>query len=287
MIILRNAYLTASIHPVGAELQSLKHANGIEYMWQAGAAWPKHSPVLFPIVGTLKDNRYYHEGNEYSLPRHGFAREMEFETTQLSETEALFTLTANEETLKKYPFHFQFSLRYTLKDDTLSCAYEVTHNNTSAILFSVGGHPAFAVPLTANTSYEDHYLQFDVEEPLHRWKLQDGLLANNTVPISTQQGNIVPLQHELFYEDAIVLKHLQSSAVSIGSSKHTHGLSFQFAGFPHLGIWAAKDADFVCIEPWFGHADSIGHNQQLADKEGIISLPAGKEWSKAWSVRCY
>lgn len=287
MITLQNELLTANIHPTGAELQSLKHANGIEYMWQAGAAWPKHSPVLFPIVGTLKNNSYFHAGNQYQLPRHGFAREMVFEAEKLSETEAVFTLTSNEETLKKYPFQFQFSLRYTLHDSQLSCAYEVSHHNQEALLFSVGAHPAFAVPLTKETGYEDYYLSFEVDEPLHRWKLTDGLIADTTLLIDEQQGNILPLKHSLFYEDAIVLKHLQSKAVSILCSKHGHGIEFHFDGFPHLGIWGAKDADFVCIEPWFGHADSIHHNQQLAEKEGIISLPAGKIWSKEWSVSCF
>lgn len=287
MITLKNELLAAAIHPTGAELQSLKHANGIEYMWQAGAAWPKHSPVLFPIVGSLKSNSYFYGGNEYFLPRHGFAREMVFEAKKLNETEAIFTLCSTAETLKKYPFHFQLSLRYTLHGNQLSCAYEISHTNDEPLLFSVGGHPAFAVPLTSESGYEDYYLSFEVDEPLHRWKLLDGLISDTTVPIETQQQNKLPLHHALFYEDAIVLKHLQSKSVSLLNTKNEHGIAFGFEGFPHLGIWGARDANFVCIEPWCGHADSIHHNQQLAEKEGIISLPAGELWCKQWMVSCF
>lgn len=287
MIILHNEQLTASINPIGAELQSLQHANGVEYMWQAGAAWPKHSPVLFPIVGTLKSNCYFHEGKSYELPRHGFAREMVFEAEKISDTEAVFTLNSNTDTLRKYPFHFQFKLRYALHESMLSCTYEVSHHNHQPLLFSVGGHPAFAVPLTADTSYEDYYLSFEVNEPLHRWKLVDGLLSDKTLGMEEQKENTIPLSHALFYEDAIVLKNLQSKVVSILCNKHGHGIEFHFDGFPHLGIWGMRDANFVCIEPWCGHADSIDHNQQLALKESIISLPVGQHWSKQWSVACF
>ena len=132
---------------MGAELCSVCHTNGIEYMWQAEAAWPKHSPVLFPIVGTLVNNTYYYQQQAYHLPRHGFAREMRFIPTLLSETEALFTLCSNANTLAVYPFHFRLHLHYHLHHDTLTCTYMVENTSNTEMYFSIGGHPAFAVPM--------------------------------------------------------------------------------------------------------------------------------------------
>jgi galactose mutarotase-like enzyme len=288
MITLINEYITASISPKGAELQSLKSVlTGIEYMWGGDAAyWGKHSPVLFPIVGSLKSDTYYYDGKKYSLPRHGFAREKEFVADKISDAEAVFTLQQTEETLAVYPFAFTLKLRYTLDGPKISCTYEVENPSEKEMLFSVGAHPAFAVPMLAGSSYTDYYLQFSEPETLHRWKLDNGLVENHSEVVETEKGRLA-LHPSLFYEDAIVLKHLQSNQITLACNVHAHGIHFTFNGFPFYGIWAAKDAPFLCLEPWCGIADSVDSNQQLTDKEGIVKLAANASWERVWGVEVF
>ena len=288
MITLKSNNIEAVISPKGAELQSLKNINtGIEYMWSGDAVfWGKHSPVLFPVVGTLKNDTYIYNGKSYSLPRHGFAREKTFAAEQLSDDEAIFTLEHSEETLAVYPFHFRLILRYRLHENALTCTYEVHNPGYEPLLFSVGAHPAFAVPMVPGTDYTDYYLQFNKTEPLNRWKLEDGLIAAHAEPLPTDDGKI-QLHHSLFAEDAIVLKNLASDTITLGSSSHGYGLHFHFKDFPFFGIWAAKQAPFVCLEPWCGIADSVNHNQQFVQKEGIITLAPHADWKRSWSVEVF
>jgi galactose mutarotase-like enzyme len=288
MIILENEQLRATIAPKGAELQSLfNKSNGIEYMWSGDAAyWGKHSPVLFPIVGSLKNDTYYYNDKTYKLPRHGFARNKIFSAEQLSQTAAAFTLKQDEQTLAVYPFAFVFKLQYSLNNTGLSCTYEVYNTCGETLLFSAGAHPAFAVPLIQGSSYTDHYLKFNATGTLHRWKLQDGLIGTAS-EIVALVNNTLPLQPSLFYEDAIVLKDMKSNRITLGSTKHAHGIHFTFHDFPFFGIWAAKDAPFVCLEPWCGIADSVTHDQQLKNKEGINELLPNEHWQRTWSVECF
>ena len=288
MLVIENDKLKAVISAKGAELQSLLNKeNGLEYMWSGDAAyWGKHSPILFPIVGTLKDDTYYYKEIAYQLSRHGFARERVFMKNQISTKEAVFTLEQDVDTLAVYPFAFSLKLRYSLQDTALVCTYEVSNTGYDELLFSVGGHPAFALPMVAGTTYADYHLEFNETEQLHRWKLEGGLIAGHADPLPTP-GNKLALQHALFYEDAIVLKDMKSTSITVASDKHTHGLRFNFTGFPFFGIWAAKDANFICLEPWCGIADSVATNQQLAAKEGIITLAANTHWQRSWNVECF
>lgn len=296
MITLKNDTLTAIIHTKGAELQSLVHKNGIQYMWHGDPAfWGKRSPVLFPIVGTLINDTYFYKEKAYQLGRHGFARDMVFSSKKVNDKEVVFTLTQNEQTLAVYPFLFTLKLRYQLRGNRLLCTYEVENTGKTDLYFSIGGHPAFALPLVKGTSYTDYSLLFSKAEPLQRYKLENGLTGDvkETLPTvackpGTENAAIkLPLTHALFYEDAIVLKHLQNYYTTLATNKHEHGLQFDFTGFPYLGIWAAKDAPFVCIEPWCGVTDNIHHNQNLPEKEGIIGLKAGGTWQRSWSVTCF
>lgn len=288
MIIIENENLKAVISPLGAELQSLfNKKTGIEHMWSGDANyWGKHSPVLFPIVGALKNDTYYYNDKPYSLPRHGFARERTFLQDQISKEEAVFTLTQDAESLAVYPFAFTLKLHYKLQNDSLTCTYEVLNTGYTELLFSVGGHPAFAVPMVPQSVYTDYYLEFNNSAALYRWKLEEGLIAANAVLLPTT-GMKLFLQQELFYADAIVLKSMPANAIKLASNKHGHGLIFTFENFPFFGIWAAKNAGFVCLEPWCGIADSVNSNQQLVNKEGIITLAINTQWQRNWRVKCF
>lgn len=283
---LKNNQLTVKINPKGAELTSIfNHENQTEYLWNADPKfWGKSSPVLFPIVGALKNNVYRFEGQQYTLPRHGFARDREFIVEKSKENSVIFLLTHDENSLKIYPFKFEFRLIYSLENNTMNVTYSVKNIGENKMYFSVGGHPAFALPLAENTTYDDYYLEFNKTETFKRWGLTtEGLI--NTQPFDflkdTSQLN---LTKKLFYDDAIVFKNIESTSVILKSKKTNRQLKFDFGGFPYVGIWAAKDANFVCIEPWCGIADSANHNQELTEKEGINCLDMGDIFEKTWRI---
>lgn len=289
MIFLENEQLHISFASKGAELQSLKSKkNNINYLWNGNPDyWGKFSPVLFPIVGGLKNNTYYFQEKEYHLSRHGFARDKDFQVNHPSATEVVFTLTEDEETLKVYPFRFVLRLRYKLAGNSLSCTYEVLNPaDQHPLLFSLGAHPAFAVLTTDALSYSDYYLQFNKDSALVYHKVKDDLIDSETAVIELPDG-ILPLKHELFYDDAIVLKTLKSDCITLSNHKTTQGIHFRFKDFPFFGIWAAKNADFVCLEPWCGIADGTDHQQQLENKEGIIALSPDETFTCQWEVACF
>lgn len=286
MFTIENEWIRAVIQAKGAELTSLySKAHQLEYLWQGDPAyWAKHSPVLFPVVGALKDNTYYYQGKAYQLSRHGFARDKPFAVeTHTADTIALL-LRSDEETLRVFPFSFELRIRYTLYENSLAVAYSVINTGKEDMYFSLGAHPAFNVPLAKGLAYSDYELVFDKPETAGRWPIaKDGLIEAAPIPL-LQNNNILPLTKALFHKDALVFKNLASSIVSIRSPKSERSLQLDFPGFPYLGIWAAKDADFVCLEPWCGIADSVHTNQQLAEKEGINKLIPCEEFVRAWTV---
>jgi galactose mutarotase-like enzyme len=285
---LSNNIITIQVALKGAELQSVvNRQTGLEYLWHAGVEWPKKSPVLFPIVGGLKNNRYTYKGVEYRLSRHGFAREMDFDLVGQTENSLTFSLSSNAETLLIYPSTFTFMIRYTLHDNLLEISFIIQNNGDDEMYASVGAHPAFKVPLVEGTSYEDYYLQFDKTEAAQRWPLSpEGLIEND--PINFLDGsNILPLKKELFVADAIVFKDLQSTSITLKSDRTKHGLKVRFSGFPYMGVWAAKGANFVCIEPWCGIADSVNASGKLEDKEGINMIGSGEVFERSYSVELY
>lgn len=290
-ITLENEQIRAVIETIGAELQELKNlTNGISYLWSGDPAyWGKFSPILFPIVGTLKENTYYHNNHPYSLPRHGFARERNFECIQQTADSASFLLTDDASTKEVFPFAFQLVIRYTLLNNLLSCAYMVTNPGSEDLYFSIGAHPAFAVPVGASSEaphYEDYFLQFNQSSSLQRYQLDKGLIGKETAEILLENHRL-PLSNSLFQDDAIVLKNLPDTSISLRTDKHAHGLDFDFRDFPFFGIWAAPNAPFICLEPWCGIADSIDHNQQLEQKEGINQLQPGAVFERNWTVKVY
>lgn len=289
MFTLENTALRVVISATGAELQSIYHkALQLEYMWNADPAfWGKHSPVLFPIVGTLKADTYYFSNTAYQLGRHGFAREMVFAVTAQDSSSITLSLQDTPATLAKYPFAFRLDIRYELNDTSLKLTYSIHNTGNSVMYFSVGGHPAFKLPLTASAAYSDYYLEFNHPENAGRWPIsKDGLIESPPAEVF-HQSNRLPLSKELFQDDALVFKGLSSNSVLLKTDKDSHGILFDFTGFPFLGIWAAKNADFVCIEPWCGIADSVDTDQQLVNKEGIHALQPAKNFERTWSVTVF
>lgn len=286
---IQNDNLTVTINPKGAELSSVFHKQyQLEYLWNADPAfWAKKSPVLFPIVGNLKDNTYFFKDKSYHLSRHGFARDSTFIVSGLSQDAVTFSLTSDEQSFPSYPFQFVFDIRYSLHRSSLSVTYTITNTTGEDMYFSLGGHPAFKVPLTEGADYSQYYLEFNKTEDTGRWPISaDGLIEDSPTPLLSHTTHL-SLSKALFYSDALVLKHLSSNSVSLKSHETIHGLEMDFTGFPYFGIWAAKNADFVCLEPWCGIADSVHSNQQLAGKEGINRLETNQSFTRTWTITLF
>jgi galactose mutarotase-like enzyme len=286
---IENNLLKVTINNKGAELQSLYNkATQLEYLWNGDANfWGKKSPVLFPIVGGLKNNEYEFEGKKYLLPRHGFARDNEFEVNKINETTIQFILSSCAKTQEVYPFNFKFIVEYSLNNNQLFCTYIIENTGTNKMYFSVGAHPAFAVPLNNNTHFDDWFLEFNATENCGIYPLtKEGLIKTVSTP-QLNNNNALQLTKQLFYSDALVFKNLQSTSIKMKSAKSNHGLQINFKGFPYFGIWSAKDANFVCLEPWLGIADSENTTQNLIEKEGIICLVAKAIFNATWSVELY
>lgn len=266
-IILSNSELTATINTFGAELISLKNKSNREYIWEGNPNyWGKHSPILFPIVGSLKNNSYCYNNVVYNLPRHGFVREMDFDVIKKTDSTVVFSIQQSTVTLEKYPFQFELQISYTLINSVLKISFKVINNNDVSMPFSIGAHPAFAI---AN-DFENYELQFEKSENLVVSKLENDLISNTTYTLPLE-NNSMPLTYSLFENDALIFKTIKSKSVTIAENKIPF-LKVQYNDFPSLGIWTKSQAPFICIEPWLGYADTIENNGNLEQKEGIQIL---------------
>lgn len=267
---LSNSSLQIQLKQIGAELSSIYHPGlGISYLWSGNKKfWGRHAPVLFPIVGQLKNDTYLFNGKHYRLPRHGFARDRVFEIVSTQKDQISFQLSADASTREMYPFEFQLTISYQLIDNSLKITYEVSNLGKEPIPFSIGGHPAFTCPMVPGTQFKDYYLLFEKEEAAGSHRLSDGLLNGKLSPI-LQHTRELALSHQLFEHDALIFKNLNSNWVELRSHKHEHSLRMEFEDFPFLGIWTKAKAPFVCLEPWLGLADSVDASGYLLDKEGI------------------
>lgn len=279
-MILQNDYLKVDIAPLGAELKSIISYKGTELLWQGNPLyWSKTSPVLFPIVGGLKNNYFEYKNEKYSLDRHGFARDCFFQEECISKNKLIYTLKSNAETLKRYPFDFVLQITYELLEKQLKCTYTVENTSKETMLFSIGAHPAFDLQGDM-TNYE---LLFSNDTILVCNTLRDGLIAEKVKKIDLDNQKLA-LKPELFKEDALVLKNLKSNQLILKNKSTSEQFTFSFENFPYFGIWAAKNAPFVCLEPWCGIADSVNHTNILKEKEGINELVPSESFERSWGI---
>lgn len=276
MIHLRSAALSATIDPHGAELHSLTDAAGRELMTDADPRfWSGRAPLLFPIVGRLAGDTLRVDGRAYTMKQHGFARRRDFAVTDAVDDRAVFTLSDDEETRASYPFAFRLDVAFALAGATLSIDVAV-HNPDAArdLPASFGFHPAFAWPLPYDEAREDHRIVFAADEPgaLHPLAADGTLLAGaRPTPLD---GRALHLTDALFEEDALIWSPVASSSVRYGAASGPQ-LEVAFPDTPSLGIWTKPGAQFVCIEPWHGHADPHGYHGEFRDKPGVFVVPPG------------
>jgi galactose mutarotase-like enzyme len=275
IVTITNSQLTVTINTLGAELISLVK-NNKNYIWSVDETyWNKTSPVLFPIVGRLKNDSYSFNGKTYKLPRHGFARNMEFTFDKKSDSQVIFELNQTEETKAIYPFSFKLLMAYTLMENELVIEYFVRNQSDDVLPFSIGAHPAFAI----SDKFENYSLQFNKEDTFETYHLENESFNGKTTLVDTI-NNTIALNYDLFEKDALVFKQLNSNEVTL-KNKDKAILKVNYDHFPYLGIWTKQNAPFLCIEPWCGLADSSNHNGDLEEKEGMNHLPAGEDFLRA------
>lgn len=283
---LENQHLKISLSNHGGELHSIKgKKDNTEFLWSGDEAyWKYHAPILFPIVGKVFNGKYTVDGKTYELPQHGLARVRDFEMIEQTKNSISFELKYSEDTLKVYPFKFSLIIKYTLNDINLSIDYIVKNLDTKEMYFSIGAHPAFMCPIE-NDKFDDYYFEFNEKENASIMQLVGpGYFSKEEKPYLKDE-NIINLSTDLFKNDALVFKNLKSNKISLKSKNHKKYLEFDFGEFPYLGLWT-KDtgAPFVCIEPWFGHADFDGFNEEFKDKAAIQSLMPNKEFHCNYNI---
>ena len=285
MIDLRNESFSAEILERGAELTSLATASH-QYVWQGDPAWwSGHAPILFPIVGTLKDGSYTHDGKRYALPGHGFARLSDFTVAHREDHSADLRLVSSATTRESYPFDFALTVSFKLKSDGLAVTYKVENTGTGRMLFSIGSHPGFAVPFAGGT-VDDYYVQFNAPEKDERFFINPngGLIDPSRTEKAFGPGNRIRLSRSIFDRGALVFKHPRSTSFSLRNDLNTHSITVLTEGAPYLGLWAAAGAPYVCIEPWHGVNDGTNATGVLSEKEGILALAPGKAFETGYRV---
>lgn len=264
--------LSASINPLGAELSSLRDAQGRDLLWNGDpSVWAGRAPILFPIIGTLNGDTYRVGGKSYSLPRHGFGRRRHFSRFESGTDFAAFRLEADDETRAVYPFEFRLDLVFSISGARLKIGAQLVNTGTEDLPASFGYHPAFLWPLPSGGPRAGHEIVFEKDEPgpLHLLNAK-GLL--DPAPLKSPiEGRTLVLRDDLFEKDALIFTDVLSRSVTYGAGEGTQ-LKIDFPDSPHLGIWSKPGAPFVCIEPWQGHSDPAGFAGDIWDKPGILKL---------------
>ncbi|CCY58412.1 putative mutarotase [Clostridium sp. CAG:632] len=284
---LQSGALRVIISDAGAEIIQIEDIlTGRNYLWHGDSAyWGRRSPILFPIVGGLKNKTYKYAGREYPMSQHGFARDREFQMTEHNVDTIWFELKADEESLKVYPFRFRLEIGYRLEGRKITVMWRVANEDKKTMFFSIGGHPAFMCPIDGEGKQTDYYLLFDNKEPLSYGKLSvNGLLETegHTLDIG---GGCMPITEHMFDEDALVIEGGQAHQVALAGPDKKPYLTVKFDA-PLFGLWspAKKHAPFVCIEPWYGRCDRESFAGMLADREYGNELRPGKIFETEYTI---
>lgn len=286
LVELKNGHLKVTASSKGAELQSVQ-LDGHEYLWTGDPQyWKRHSPVLFPFVGRLYDGRYTLHGKEYSMGRHGFSQEAFFEAAEADETHVVFELKESEETLKVYPFRFSFRVGYRLVGNTVEVSYEADNLNDEMMYFGLGAHPGFLVPMEEGLSFEDYVVEFPdaCRADQIGWS-ESVLVTGQSTPYELEGGRRLPLRHDLFTFDAIVLEHTGESC-RICSDQGSRAVTVSYPQMPYVGFWHAvnTDAPYLCVEPWVSLPAREGVVEEFAARRDLVHLPAGETYRNTWTI---
>jgi galactose mutarotase-like enzyme len=280
---IRNGAIAAIIKADGAELCSLRNAEGVELLWQAGPAWPRHSPLLFPIVGRLKNDQLQHRGKTYPMTQHGFARDHRFEWVEQGASSCKLVLVDTPATRARYPFTFRLKVTYAVENADLKVAFDITNTGDENLPASIGAHPAFNWPLLPGLAKESYALNFSDDELAPIRRLAGGLMRAEpeTSPV---RGKVLALSERLFDDDAVIIDKLASSSVRYAADRGP-SIEMSWEGLPQLGVWSKPGgAAFVCIEPWHGFASPSDFDGEFADKPGVMRIAPGEKRNLSYRI---
>ena len=280
---------------LGAELISYK-LDGIEKIHQGQDCidengrvyWKRHFPVLFPIVGKLKQNKTIINGRTYEMGQHGFARDMEFEPVTKLDNFHSYVLKSNPSTFVKYPFDFSLYVTYRTDENKLTTIYKVVNEGDNNMTFGIGGHPAFKIDQRDLYS-DEYYLEFEEDEnKIHFLYLVDGLIGTEYARNIMQDLRRIPINQDSFKNDAIIMKGLTSHRVSLKKKTGNKTLlTMDFEGFPYLAVWSKPGAPFICLEPWYTTADAIKSTGVFTQKTDMLTLEPRKEFECKYTVEFF
>lgn len=276
---LDNGIISIQIVSRGAELKSAVK-NGFEYMWCADEKyWARTSPVLFPVVGSLKDKSYKLDGKVYPMSQHGFARDCDFKLIESTKTSASYLLESNDETLEKYPFHFNLVIKYVLTGSKIKVEWTVENKNDKLMSFSIGAHPAF------NLKSGENYFKFDTDNDISYNLIDETGLYDKDRVHTLKNSGYVKITNEMFDNDALIIENNQAKSVFICDSDKKPYLNVKF-DTQLFGLWspAKKNAPFVCIEPWYGRCDRNDFVGELSEREYIINLNAYETFNASYEI---
>jgi galactose mutarotase-like enzyme len=276
------AGISACVKADGAELCSLRDKAGMEYLWAGAPIWPRHAPVLFPIVGRLRDDKLLHEGRSYRLTQHGFARDRRFSWIERLPSGCLLVLHDDPRTRAMYPFPFRFEIRYSVKDVTLNVTFKITNTGDAVLPAAMGAHPAFRWPLLPGLAKEAYTLTFDTEEPAPIRGVTGGLLTDTDRP-SPVTGRRLALAEGLFKDDALIFEHPASRSVRFAATDGP-AITVAWEGFTQLGLWSRTGGDFLCIEPWSGMASPSAFAGEFMLKPWLMLIPPGESRTAAYRI---
>lgn len=286
---LKNNAIEVRVESKGAELTGIKDlVTGQEYVWQKDPKfWAKSSPVLFPFVGAIKEDRYFYNGQEYNIKtKHGFARDNEFKLSSQGENFLEFVFESNEETRKIYPFDFKFFMKYIIEEKTVKIEYRVENLTDGDMYFSLGAHPAFNAPTDENIKVTDYYIEFEKKEDGEIFGL-NGALISSKDKIKFFEGNRINLERDRFINDAAIIGNPNSKVVWLRNSKNSSGVKFEYDGFKYIAFWNVPGADYVCFEPWNGISDYDNASGELTEKVGIEKLEKGGQYTRELNITIF
>ncbi|MBQ7548695.1 MAG: aldose 1-epimerase family protein [Clostridia bacterium] len=276
---IENEYAAVCVKEPGAELSSFRSkASGREYLWQGDPdVWYGQSPLLFPIVGTLLNNKCLVDGKEYEMFRHGIARKRDFIEKASGDAYVILTQSYDDETLKRYPYKYSLDIEYRLDGKKLTAGYTVYNADDKTMYFSIGAHPGF------NCAIGD-YLEFDEPETLKCEKINELAVLDGKLYPTLENSRRFDITEHVFDDDAHILSGMKSESLRIVSAAGKPYISFDFGKVPYLGLWAKPGAEYICIEPWYGINDSMEPCGDISQKRGIIPLEPGREFVFSWSA---
>lgn len=280
-ITLHSEHYEVTINTVGAELKSFKDSNGKEFIWNSDPAfWMRSSPLLFPTIGNVRNNETCFNEKKYTMPKHGFCKDMVFEVTDRSENSATFTLKATKETLAFYPFLFKLSLTYSLNKNVLQMVYSVTNEDSKEMPYHIGAHPGFICPLETNEILTDYQIIFEKEEELKAtpYDLEQLCFLSGKQVSFGKKSTTLPLTAEMFDNDAVFFPQVNSRSVKLVHASHNRGIKLDYPGFHSIAFWTpiGGKAPFLCMEPWNGAAIYDDEDDYFINKRNLETLAPGE-----------